>query len=140
MTRLPAPEEDRVKVKKHLHYDAFVTGFKPGEPGSAWRDLVGALEFSVKTEEGNHVIGYVSSISFEMREQITQHDSDGQLSLVPSMYNRVAEISGQDISGREYRLTHCTLERWRDMPGDTKHPDDCRTSMQDLRKAAAWVA
>ena len=61
-----------VKVKKRIEYDAFVSGFKLGEPGSGWEDLVGALEFSVMTETGGkHVIGYCTNITLETRKNWT---------------------------------------------------------------------
>lgn len=50
-------------MKRRQEYDAFVTGFKRGEKGTAWENLVGALEFSVHTKTGEtHVIGYATNL------------------------------------------------------------------------------
>ena len=56
----------------------------------------------------------------------------------PTLYGRVAEISGQDISARELRLSHCTLERWRE-GADLKIEAECVTSLADLKTAAEWA-
>jgi len=128
-----------IKVKKRKELDAFVTGFKRGEPDGGWVDLIGALEFSVNLEGGGtHVIGYATNLSYETRVAMTVF-SGGEVSLKPEVYGRVAQISGQDISARELRLSHCTLDRWRDGAGDEKSADDCVVSMQDLKDSAEWV-
>lgn len=137
------PRTGWVKCKKRVDFDAFVTGFKRGEPGTAWENMVGALEFSVLTETGEeHVLGYPTNLSFENRTKITKYDpATDTVFLHPSMFGRVAQISGQDISARELRLSHCTLDRWRHKPGspDHKSKEECTVNMQELRDAAEWV-
>lgn len=136
------PRTGWVKHKKRIEFDAFVSGFKPGEPGTGWEKLVGALEFSVRTTDGKtHVIGYASNLAFETRKKITVTNEDGSPRLHSAVYNRVAEISGQDISARELRLSHCTLDRWRPKEGpDAKGADQCVVDMEDLKQAAEWVS
>ena len=56
----------------------------------------------------------------------------------PTMHWRVAEISGQDISTRELRLSHCTLERWREGAG-AKPESECVVKLADLKAAAEWA-
>lgn len=127
-----------VKAKKRIEFDAFVSGFKRGEAGSGWENLVGALEFSVHTERGVHVLGYVTNLTME--DRVAMSEFDGTLvSLKAEMYGKVAEISGQDVSAREMRLSHCTLDRWRTGTGDQKSADECRVSLKDLEVASAWV-
>lgn len=135
------PRKGWVKVKRRREHDAFVSGFKPGEPGSGWEKLVGAIEFSVNLKDGGtHVIGYATNIPFETRKEITNNNPDGKPRLHAQWYNRVAEISGQDISARELRLSHCTIDRWRPTEGpDAKFPEDCIEDMDDLKSAANWV-
>jgi ATP-dependent DNA ligase len=130
-----------VKVKKRQDYDAFVTGFKRGEEGTGFENLVGALEFSVKLTNGKlHPIGYPINMTLEERNRISVYDpATGQVSMIQEMYGKVAEISGQDISARELRLSHCTLDRWRDQGGDLKHADECVMDLDELKQAAEWV-
>lgn len=149
LKRMSAPYEDNssrlrtgwVKAKKRQEYDAFVTGFKRGEAGTGWEDLVGALEFSVFIKETGetHAIGWGTNLDFEQRKKVTVFE-DGEVKLHPALYGKVAEISGQDISARELRLSHCTIDRWRPKFGpDAKRKEECVVSMEDLKAAAEWV-
>jgi len=132
------PRKGWVKVKRRREHDAFVSGFKPGEVGSGWEMLVGALEFTVNLKDGGtHVIGFATNLPLETRKAITVLEN-GKPTLHQDWYNRVAEISGQDISARELRLSHCTIDRWREGI-DGKQPEDCIEDMNDLKKAANWV-
>lgn len=130
-----------VKVKRRQDYDAFVSGFIRGEKGTGWENLVGALEFSVITEKGVHVLGYASNITLENRKKITIYDpKSDEVTLAPAILGKVAEISGQDISARSLRLSHCIVERWRPKQGpDAKNRGDCRYKMSDLLAASSWV-
>lgn len=130
-----------VKVKKRIEFDCFVTGFKRGEPDSGYANMVGALEFSVNlTNGGTHVLGFPINMTLEERTRISIYDPETDtVSMIPEYYNRVAEISGQDISARELRLSHCTLDRWRDVAGDEKLPEDCVVDFEELKTASEWV-
>jgi len=134
------PRKGWVKVKKRRDHDAFVSGFKPGEKGSGWENLVGALEFSVHLKDGGtHVLGYGTNLPLETRKALTFYDPDARRpELRREWYGRVAQISGQDISARELRLSHCTIDRWREGV-DGKDAQDCIEDLEDLRKAANWV-
>jgi len=150
LKNLRAPYEDSssrsregwVKCKRRQEYDAFVTGFKRGEEGSAWRNLVGAIEFGIYLEDGTvHKLGWASNITLENRQKISSYDAGTDtVTMTKGMYGKVAEISGQDISGRELRLTHCTIDRWRDKGGpDGKTAEQCVTTMESLKAASEWV-
>lgn len=129
-----------VKVKKRIEYDAYVTGFVRGEEGTDWRNLVGALEFSVMTEKGEHMLGCPTSMTLEFRKMISVYDSiTDTVTMDPQMYGKVAEISGQDVTARVMRLSHCTLDRWRDQPGDEKSKEECVIKYADLKEASEWV-
>lgn len=131
-----------IKCKRRQEQDAFVSGFKRGDKGSGWENLIGALEFSVNLSEGGtHVMGFISNLPMEMRKAISLYDQGTDtVTLRPDFYGRVAEISGQDVSARELRFSHCTLDRWRPMEGpDAKGRDECITSMENLRNASEWV-
>lgn len=129
-----------VKAKKRVEFDAFVTGFKRGDKDAGFENLVGALEFSVNTERGVHVLGYPINMTLEERKRITMYlPETNEVRMITSMYDRVAEISGQDISAREFRLSHCTVDKWRDQAGDEKRAEDCKVNMEELKQAAEWV-
>lgn len=136
------PRDAWVKVKKRQDYDAFVIGFERGKVGSAWRNLVGDLWFGVYTESGKiHHLGCASNLTMDFRQEITIYDQEkDEVTLKPSLMGKVAQISGQDISPRSFRLSHCTLDRWRDKIGDIKNMDECVVSLADLKKAAEWVS
>jgi len=132
-----------VKVKRRQEYDAFVMGFKRGEEGSGWENLVGAIAFGVKTENGEtHQIAFASNLKMTTRERITIYDPEtNEVKLNQNLYGRVAEVSGQDISARSLRLSHAIIERWRPKDGpDAKRAEDCKVSLEDLRTAAEWVS
>lgn len=129
-----------VKMKKRIEFDAFVVGFERGDPGKGWENLVGDLLFAVHTEKGLHTIAKCSNMTMEMRQAITIYDpATNTVSLSPEMYGKVAEVSGQDVTPRSLRLSHATIDRWRDQPGDTKLSDDCKANMKELVQAAEWV-
>lgn len=107
-------------------FDAFVSGFTLGTPGTKNEGKVGALIFSVylTDDEGNllyhedgnpviHEIAQIAGISDELRDMLTWHDSDGNVMLNPRFYNQVASINGQDVSSRELRLMHPVMLEWR---------------------------
>lgn len=135
-----------VKTKRRMEFDAFVSGFKPGEPGTEWEGMVGSLEFSVYLTDNlsdpenpnKHIIGYASAMPMELREKVSERTELG-LFLNKDYMGRVAQISGQDISARQLRLTHCTIDRWRDSGVDCKDSMECVESLGDLERMAKWV-
>lgn len=132
-----------VKVKKRIEFDAFVSGFLRGETDTGWRNLVGALEMSVIDQAtGNqHVIAMVKDFPMADRQAMTiYYPTTDTVNLDQAWYGRVAEVSGQDVTPRVLRLSHATIERWRNVQGpDFKDAADCQVDMQDLRKRAEWV-
>lgn len=135
------PRTGWVKVKRRQEYDAYVTGFIRGEAGTGWENLVGALEFSVMTENGEHALAMCSNLSMEARKKLSQYDAEtNTVKLHPAAYGKVAEISGQDVSARSFRLSHATIDRWRPKTGpDAKTKDQCVISFADLKASAEWV-
>ena len=106
--------------------DAFITGFKEGNIGTANEGLVGALEFSVylTDDENNylyddignpimHHIATVSGITNELRQAISNKDINGNVILNNAMYGKVATIDGQDISSKNMRFAHAVFKGWR---------------------------
>lgn len=104
--------------------------------------MVGALEFSVLTDKedlAEHVIGFGINLTMEQRKKVTRYDPETDtVTLHPGLYGKVAEISGQDISARVLRLTHCTIDRWRNKTGDFKDKSECLVSMEDLIEMGRW--
>ena len=106
--------------------DAFVTGFKEGNPGTANEGLVGALEFSVYLTDdennyildntGNPIIHHIATISGltdDLRKMISIKDENGNVAMIPRIYGCVAEIDGQDISSKNQRFAHAIFKGWR---------------------------
>ena len=106
--------------------DAFVTGFKLGTPGTKNENKVGSLIFSVYLTDDNnqilyhddgnpmiHEIAVVGGLTDDLRDMLTWYDEDGNVMLNPRFLNQVASINGQDISSRELRFMHATMESWR---------------------------
>ena len=105
--------------------DGFITGFEPGSKDKANANLVGTLIIStyLRDDEGNittHEIAHVSSISDDLRKEITTYDEEGNPILKQDYYNKVVEVDGQCISARAKRLRHAVLVRFRpDRSSDT---------------------
>lgn len=113
--------------------DAYVTGYELADSNKSWSNLIGSLIFSVllEDESGNfnpHPIAKISSIPMDLRQSITDYDSDGNPILTKSFYGKVASIDGQCISARSHRLKHAVLVNWR----DDRSPDTCILSKSDL--------
>lgn len=106
--------------------DAFIIGFDKGNDGTNIENLVGALHFGVylldenneviTDENGNpkvHHIASISGITLKLREMLTEYSPNGEVLLKKEWYGQVAEIDGQDISSRNYRISHARFIRWR---------------------------
>lgn len=110
--------------------DAFVTGFIEGTKGTANEGLVAGLEFSVYLVPSGrvHVLGRCSNFTREQRIEMTTRGEDGSVALNPLYYNRVAEITGMDVSSTlehgKGALVHCQFRRWRGGI-DGKSPEQC---------------
>lgn len=106
--------------------DGFVTGFKPGNKGTANEKLVGAIIVSVLLNKSDgsqvqHEIAHVSGITSDMRNSISALDKDGNPKLKDEYYNKVAEVDGNWISAKSHRLVHPRFVRFR----EDKSPDQC---------------
>lgn len=98
--------------------DAYVTGYRLGNPGSAKENLVASLECSVNLVEADgsyhsHVIGYVSGLPHDFLERNTVVGEFGKPTLNPLAYGKVGVIDGQCITARNLRLQHPKLIEWR---------------------------
>lgn len=102
-----------LKRKRELTTEAFVTGFKPGNPGRGNEKLIGAVEFSTRQFDGSvRAVAWVSAWSDEVRREMTRLDRTGIPSLVPIYLGRRALITGLDEAARSGRLRHARLGRW----------------------------
>ena len=103
-----------IKVKRQVEFDAFLSGFERGKPGGEWRNKVGCLIFSVKTERGDHPIAKVTNFPFVIRKRVSLYNqATNTVELSPNAYGRVATVSGFEIAQRSYRLSHPRILRWR---------------------------
>lgn len=124
-----------VKVKKVLSemltetgtgdtIDAWITGYTPGEGKNEGK--VGSIEFSINMQcnDGSmiiHKIAYIGGIDDALRDDMTVIDENGNITLNPKYYGKVAEIDGYGISSRAKRLRHAVLIRFR----NDKSIDEC---------------
>lgn len=124
---------DCVKVKRSTSdtmandIDAFITDFVVGKDDTRNANMVVGFIFSVKMEKDdgsivNHHIATCSNVSDFIKEDATVYDDNGNVSLNPSYYGRVATIQGQNVSARNLRLTHATIVDWR---LDKEGPEGC---------------
>ena len=113
-------------------WDGFVTGYKIGDDPEKWNyQKVSALEFSVNLEGGgSHVIANISNIDHETLEKWTAHDEQGNPILDPSVYGKVAELTGQCFSAKAKALKHAALVRWLPL----KTADECVVSMKTIEE------
>jgi ATP-dependent DNA ligase len=127
-----------VKIKRSLSttslddsFDAFVTGFIPGKPGTANEHIIGALQFSIYINKSGqqylHHIASVPNITRDERKLATFNNADGlypttyigsdgqehTMSLNPEFDHLVAELTGQALSAKSVRLEHPSLVIWR---------------------------
>jgi ATP-dependent DNA ligase len=96
-----------LKVKLMSTFDAFVTGWLPGEGKNA--GYVGAIKMSLKDENGLDVeVCQHGALTDEYRHQISNPDG----SLKDEMYGQVMELMGQGVT-KEGRIRHPHLLRLR---------------------------
>lgn len=107
-------------------FDAFVSGFTLGNPGTKNENKIGAIIFSVylTDDDGNmlyhengdpmiHEIAQIAGIPDELRDMLTWYDDQGNVMMNPRFMNQVAELNGQDISSRDMKIMHATISQWR---------------------------
>ena len=137
-----AGDRDRhgwVKVKRSMKesllnlvgdtLDGWISGYDRGTEGKRNEDLVGTVRVSIFVREPTgklveHEIAEISGLSDEIRKDMTVMIDDGgerRPVLNPSYKGRVVEIDGQCISGRNKKLRHARLLRFR----DDKYKDGC---------------
>lgn len=133
---------DCVKVKRSTSdsltkdLDAFITDYVIGNDDTRNENMVVGFVFSVKMEKNNgeivtHPIAVCSNVSDFIKEDATVVNENGEVSLNPSYYGKVATLQGQNISARSLRLTHSTIEMWR----PEKSADGCEIVKEaELRK------
>ena len=115
---------DWVKIKRTVggvlgdSLSGFITGYKPGEPGSGYETMVGSVEVSSNVQLLNgdieiRPIANVSAFSADLRQRMTQYDSLGYPVLNPEFLGRVMDVDGQSFSSRSKRLVHARFKGWR---------------------------
>jgi hypothetical protein len=129
-----------IKVKKNIEIDAYVSGFERGKIGGGYERKVGALVFSVMTEEGSLPIAKVANLPWDFRKEITEYDkTHNQLELSPNVYGQVAHLIGLELSRQARRLVHPRIVYWR----NDLAQDKCIYSFKDIdsvRKGATDIS
>lgn len=133
---------DCVKVKRSTadtltrDLDAFITDYVVGKDDTRNENMVVGFVFSVKMEKDDgtivtHPIAVCSNVSDFIKEDATAFDENGNITLNKEYYGRVATVQGQNISSRQLRLTHSTIQVWR----FDKSADNCEVIKEsELRK------
>jgi ATP-dependent DNA ligase len=102
-----------LKRKAEVQLEAFVTGFRPGDPDNGHAHLVGAVEFSVNGPDGSvHAVAWVSGWSDAERHAMTWRDRDGGVRLNQAFLGRRAVIAGHDRAAKSQRLRHARFLGW----------------------------
>lgn len=135
-----------LKAKRFDDYDAFITGFVKSDDEKAWKDYVGALEFSIIDEKTGTemVIGSVASMPLEFRKWATANPGP-ECRLNPDLIGKVGIIRGQEFSSKNFRLKHCTLipgfweqpvknGNWLDYFRKDKSAEQCKVDMELIKK------
>lgn len=115
---------DCVKVKRSTadtltnDLDAFITDYVIGKSDTRNENMVVGFVFSIKMEKEDgtvvtHPIAVCSNVSDFIKDDATVIDDNGNVTLNKDYYGRVATVQGQNISARQLRLTHSTIQTWR---------------------------
>jgi ATP-dependent DNA ligase len=119
------------KMKKSYDVSCFITGFKPGKPGSKYEKTVGAIALSVLHDGKRVEVGFASGFDDKIRHDMHKN---------PNKYlNRVVDIFTQEIQNSQRsadnpigRLRHPTFFRFRD---DLETTDCTSEKLIDALKA-----
>lgn len=104
-----------IKRKRGVLIEAFASGFKCGTPERGHSHVVGAIEFSRRTDDGEmRPIAWVSGWTDAERLAMTHHDAGANVCLNPAFVGRRAIITGQDYSAKAGRIRHARIVRWVD--------------------------
>jgi hypothetical protein len=118
-----------VKVKRQIQFDAYVSGYEQGRSSSRYHDRIACLIFSIKTPEGPCVVAKIANLPSRFRREISVYNSKtSHAELRLDVMNRVATISGMEISRKARRLLHPKIIHWR---GDLA-PKDCVYASKDI--------
>lgn len=115
--------------------DGYVSGFIPGNEGTGFEHMVGALIVSVilnkvDGSQVQHEIGHIPNFTLEQRQMFTGVNPDGTPFLKPEFYNKTVELDGNWISARSLRLMHPRFVRFR----EDKSPSQCVMEESTLLK------
>ena len=100
-----------LKVKPTVSYDALVTGFDYGSPGSKYEDTVGSLVFSVLDAETGQLREICSAIPGDDSRRASLLEALEDVDNV-AVRQIIAEVQGQNWT-KEYRLRHPRVVRYR---------------------------
>lgn len=124
-----------IKYKRTMTYarandiDAYVIGYTLGDEYTP-KGMIAGLKLGVHlvksdgTVEQDYWIATVSGLPLELRRAMSHMDSEGKVILKPEYYGRVVTVDGQDISGRNRRISHARID-WEVGFRVDKRPEDC---------------
>jgi hypothetical protein len=118
-----------VKCKRQVGFDAFITGFERGRPGSDYENLVSCLVFSINTQDCCLPIAKISALPWFFRKEISVYDkTTNTVELGADLFGRVAHIKGLELSRKARRLVHPRVSFWR----TDLQKEQCNYSMKDI--------
>ena len=139
-----------IKVKRTMSgqvgddIDAFIVGSFP-TPEWQERGLIGGVNLAVMVEKLDisyggtggmkmqpHIIASVSSMPNYLRKKMTAV-IDGFPELSPEFKNRVVVVDGQELSSRNQRIMHATVD-WDRGFRDDKNADDCLFNLETVKE------
>jgi len=104
-----------LKRKREIRIEAFATSCKPGTAERGRANVIGAVEFSVRNNNGVvEPIAWINGWTDADRKAMMQCDSDGTVRLNPAYLGRRALITGQDTSAKSKRIRHARIVKWLD--------------------------
>jgi ATP-dependent DNA ligase len=118
-----------IKVKRQVAFDAFISGFERGKPGSEYENKISCLIFSVNTQDSCLSIAKISNLPWLFRKEISVFDkTTNTVELAADLFGKVANIVGLELSRKARRLVHPRISFWRrDLV-----PEQCLYSAADL--------
>jgi ATP-dependent DNA ligase len=121
-----------LKVKKQIQFDAFVVGFKQGRTTSRYHDRIAYLIFAITTEHGRRIIAKVANMPKAFRRDASIFNpKTKEVELRMDVLNKVATVTGLELSRKAMRIAHPRITRWR---GDLR-PENCVYKEDDLQTA-----
>jgi ATP-dependent DNA ligase len=114
--------------------DGWISSIVMGTEGTNREGQISGINVScyIRTNSGElseRVIATISGLTDSLREDLSYIDEDGDLVISPKYLHKVVEIDGQCFSGKNAKLRHAVLKRFR----PDKDASDCILEESDIQ-------